>query len=71
MIRPFFSYFGAKWRLAPRYPAPAHRTIVEPFAGSAGYACRYPDHRVILVERDPVIAALLRDAGLRAARRSR
>ncbi len=60
MIRPLFSFFGAKWRLAPKYPPPAHRTIVEPFAGSAGYSCRYPDRRVILVERDPVIAALWR-----------
>ncbi len=60
MIRPLFSFFGAKWRLAPRYPPPEHRTIVEPFAGSAGYACRYPDRRVILVERDPTIAALWR-----------
>lgn len=60
MIRPLFSFFGGKWRLAPRYPAPAHRTIVEPFAGSAGYSCRYPDRRVVLVERDPTIAALWR-----------
>lgn len=60
MIRPLFSFFGAKWRLAPRYPRPAHATIVEPFAGSAGYSCRYPDRRVILVERDPTIAALWR-----------
>lgn len=34
VIRPLFSFFGAKWRLAPRYPAPAHRTIVEPCEAS-------------------------------------
>lgn len=59
-LRPFFSYFGGKWTLAPRYPAPEHDTIVEPFAGSAGYATRYPDRDVIRVERAPEIAALWR-----------
>lgn len=54
-VKPFFSYFGGKWTLAPRYPKPEHGTIVEPFAGSAGYAIRYPDREVILVERAPVI----------------
>lgn len=59
-LRPFFSYFGSKWTLAPRYPVPEHDVIVEPFAGSAGYATRYPDREVILVERLPEIAALWR-----------
>lgn len=56
-LRPFFSYFGGKWTLAPHYPAPSDR-IVEPFAGSAGYATRFPDREVILVERAPLIAGL-------------
>lgn len=60
MLRPFFSYFGGKWTLAPKYPAPEHQTIVEPFAGSAGYATRYPDREVILIERASEIAALWR-----------
>jgi hypothetical protein len=34
--------------------------IIEPFAGSAGYGLRYPDRDVILIERDPVVAALWR-----------
>lgn len=54
-LRPFFSYYGGKWRAAPRYPAPMHDTIVEPFAGSAGYSLRYPDHKVILIDKDPNI----------------
>lgn len=33
-----FSYFGSKHRLARRYPEPDYDTIVEPFAGSAGYS---------------------------------
>mgnify|MGYP003674017172 FL=1 len=60
MIRPLFSYYGSKWRSIPRYPKPQHETIIEPFAGSAGYSLRYPDRRVILCERDPLIADLWR-----------
>lgn len=58
MIRPFFSFYGAKWRAAPRYPKPKHGQIIEPFAGSAGYSLRYHDLNVLLIEKDPVIAAL-------------
>ena len=59
-LSPFFSYFGAKWRLAPRYPKPLHDTIIEPFAGAAGYATRHHRHRVILVEKDATIAGIWR-----------
>lgn len=59
-LRPFFTYYGGKYRAAPRYPAPIHETIVEPFAGSAGYALRHHTRRVILVEKDPIVAALWR-----------
>jgi hypothetical protein len=59
-LRPFFCFYGGKWRAAPLYPAPEHATIVEPFAGAAGYATRYADRDVVLVERDPDIAALWR-----------
>jgi hypothetical protein len=59
-LRSFWPFYGGKWRLAPKYPAPLFGTIVEPFAGAAGYALRYSDRGVVLVERDPVIAALWR-----------
>lgn len=59
-LRPFFSYYGSKWRAAPRYPVPRFDTIIEPFAGSAGYSLRYPSRRVVLVDSDPVIARLWR-----------
>ncbi|NJK31489.1 MAG: hypothetical protein HC927_03175 [Deltaproteobacteria bacterium] len=55
-LRPFFSYYGGKWRDArTNYPPPRYGHIVEPFAGSAGYALRYPNCRVTLYELDPVV----------------
>lgn len=58
-LRPFFGYYGGKWRDTPRhYPEPAHDAIVEPFAGSAGYSLRYPDRQVTLGEIDPIIAGV-------------
>lgn len=59
-LRPFFTFYGGKWRAAPHYPPPRYATIIEPFAGSAGYSMRYPDRKVILIERDPLIAATWR-----------
>lgn len=58
-LRPFFGYYGGKWRHARQhYPAPRYGTIVEPFAGSAGYSLRYPDRRVILCEKDEKVAGV-------------
>jgi len=59
-LKPFWRYFGGKFRAASRYPKPLHRTIVEPFAGAAGYSLRYPDLNVILVERYAVVAEMWR-----------
>lgn len=60
-LRPFFSYYGGKFRhAAQQYPPPVHPTIVEPFAGGAGYALRYFDRRVILCDLDPVVCAVWR-----------
>jgi site-specific DNA-adenine methylase len=42
-VRRPFSYYGSKHGLAHLYPAPRFSRIVEPFAGSAGYACRWAD----------------------------
>jgi site-specific DNA-adenine methylase len=57
-MRPFFSFFGSKYRVAPHYPKPIHPTIIEPFAGSCGYALRYHDRMVKLYDLDPTICAL-------------
>lgn len=59
-LRPFWRYYGGKWRAAPRYPAPKYGTIIEPFAGAAGYSLRYADRKVILVERYHVVAEMWR-----------
>lgn len=59
-LKPFFTYFGGKWRAALHYPEPLYETIIEPFAGSAGYSLRYPHKKVVLVEKDPVVSATWR-----------
>ena len=50
-LKPFWLYYGAKWRIARQYPAPTCNRIIEPFAGAAGYALRYPDRDVLLVDK--------------------
>jgi hypothetical protein len=60
-LRPFFPYYGSKWRLAPRYPDPTTGHIIEPFAGSAQYALLHGVRReVTLFDLDPVIAGIWR-----------
>jgi hypothetical protein len=58
MMRPFFSFFGSKFRVAPHYPKPVYPTIIEPFAGAAGYSLRYPSHQIHLYDADPTICGL-------------
>ncbi len=62
ILKPFFRYYGGKWRSvhAGRYPEPRYRSIVEPFAGAAGYSLHYPHLEVHLIDRDPVIAGIWR-----------
>lgn len=59
-LRPFFTYYGGKWRISGRYPPPTRATIIEPFAGAAGYALRYHRRDVVLVDKSPVIAGIWR-----------
>lgn len=52
-MRPFFKHFGGKWRLSGKAPPPEHDTIIEPFAGGAGYSVRYgAGRKVILIDAD-------------------
>lgn len=56
MLHPFFSYFGSKYRIAKYYPKPLYNTIVEPFAGAAGYSLLYPTKQIILYDNyEPVV----------------
>ncbi len=57
-MKPFFTFYGGKWRAALRYPMPEYERVIEPFAGAAGYSLRHWRRKVLLVEKDPCIAAL-------------
>lgn len=54
-IYPFWCYYGGKFRLAPKYPQPLHDTIIEPFAGAAGYSMRYYSANIVLYDIYPLI----------------
>ena len=57
-----FYYFGAKHRTAHKYQPPSHDLIVEPFAGSAAYACYWMAKgaatSALLIEKDERIVEL-------------
>ncbi len=57
-MRPLFPFYGSKWRDAKRYPGPYNGVVIEPFAGSAGYATYWEPARVILYDRDPIIVSV-------------
>jgi hypothetical protein len=59
-LKPFWRYYGGKWRAAPSYPTPVHSTIIEPFAGAAGYALHYPERDVVLVDCYRVVTEIWR-----------
>jgi site-specific DNA-adenine methylase len=57
-LKPFFCYYGGKWRAAKHYPEPRHDILVEPFAGGAGYSLRHYDKKVRLFDADPIITGV-------------
>jgi len=57
-LRPFFSFFGSKWRVATKYPQPQHDLIIEPFAGGATFSLRYAERLIRLYDLDPVIVGV-------------
>lgn len=60
-MRPMFSFFGSKWRIAHHYPPPLEGVpVIEPFAGGACYSLRHNVREAVLVEKDPEIAELWR-----------
>ncbi len=54
-MRPFFPFFGGKWKLAEDYGAPRYDHVIEAFGGGAGYSCVWEPKKVTLIERDPVV----------------
>lgn len=57
-LKPFFSYYGSKFRIIPKYPRPMFPTIVEAFAGSAAYGCAHWNRKVILIDKNPIIVGV-------------
>lgn len=57
-MRPFFSYYGAKYTGSAHYGKPRHSVVVEPFAGSACYSTRWNARRVKLYDVSPDICDL-------------
>lgn len=54
-MRTAFSYYGGKGMISGLYPEPLYKTIIEPFAGGAAYACRWYQHNVILYDINPIV----------------
>lgn len=59
-MRPLFPYYGSKWRTARRYPPPGSGPVIEPFAGSAGYATYCGSERAVLYDIDEYVAGVWR-----------
>ena len=57
-MRPFFSYYGAKYTGARHYGPPRHAVVVEPFAGSACYSTRWNAPLVKLYDKSTDICNL-------------
>jgi hypothetical protein len=58
ILKPFFSYYGGKYRISHLYPEPRYDSVIEPFAGAAGYSTRYSEKKVRLFDLNPVIVDL-------------
>lgn len=60
LMRPFFSYYGSRWQVAKKYTAPTSETVIEPFAGSAGYSVRHAPSVALLIDKNPEIIQIWR-----------
>mgnify|MGYP000892399390 CR=1 FL=1 len=62
-LKPFFTYFGGKFRAASRYPKPEGDLVVEPFTGAAGYSVRNfsPSLKVVLNDLDEKVSSTFVD----------
>ena len=57
-LRRFIPVYGGKRSIAHLYPPPQHQTIIEPFAGGAGYSIQYPHLQVKLNDLDERVCAV-------------
>lgn len=57
-MRPFFSYYGAKYTAAAHLGRPRRSVVVEPFAGSACYSTRWNVRHAKLYDLSPDICDL-------------
>ncbi|WP_066043971.1 DNA adenine methylase [Bathymodiolus septemdierum thioautotrophic gill symbiont] len=60
-MKPFFSYYGSKYRLCQKgfYPAPKNgNVVIEPFAGSATYSVYHEVEYAILIDANPTIVGI-------------
>jgi len=57
-MKPFFSYYGAKYTAAKYLGSPRRDLVIEPFAGSAAYSTRYAPEQVVLYDVSPDICSL-------------
>lgn len=57
-MKPFFSYYGAKWTVARHLGPPRRDVVVEPFAGSAAYSTRWNVREARLYDVSADIVAL-------------
>ena len=53
-----FKWFGSKWQASAYHDAPMFDTVLEPFAGGAGYALRHSHLQVVLAEKNSMVRAL-------------
>jgi len=51
--RAVLNYFGSKVSSAHKYPPPKHDTIIEPFAGGAGYSLCHWERKIQLYDINP------------------
>ncbi len=57
-IRRMVSYYGGKYGAAKYYPPPAYPTVVEPFAGGAGYSLWWGVDEAVLIDKFEKIVAV-------------
>ena len=57
MARPFFRYYGSKWRGAKHYGPPRRDLVIEPFAGSACYSTYWNHPNVSLYDLSEEVCA--------------